>query len=53
MKGLDALDLSHELGEGQHKTTFLSHFNAISTTQYRFVNHTVAEQARYSDQCHP
>ncbi|MEZ4867300.1 MAG: type I-D CRISPR-associated protein Cas10d/Csc3 [Caldilineaceae bacterium] len=44
IKGLDALDLSHDLEEHQHKATFLSHLNAFSTTQYEFIYHVVAEQ---------
>jgi CRISPR-associated protein Csc3 len=44
IKGLDALDLSHSLEERQHKATFLSHFNAYSTTQYEFVYHVIGEQ---------
>jgi CRISPR-associated protein Csc3 len=44
IKGLDALDLSHDLEERQHKATFLSHLNAFSATQYEFIYHVVAEQ---------
>lgn len=44
IKGLDALDLSHDLEERQHKATFLSHLNAFSTTQYELIYHVVAEQ---------
>ena len=44
MKGLDVLDLSHQLTERQHKRTFLSHLNAFSTVQYEFVHHVVVEQ---------
>ncbi|MBX3010413.1 MAG: type I-D CRISPR-associated protein Cas10d/Csc3 [Caldilineaceae bacterium] len=44
IKGLDALDLSHDLAERHHKATFLSHLNAFSTTQYELIYHVVAEQ---------
>lgn len=44
IKGLDALDLSHDLEERQHKATFLSHLNAFSATQYEFIYHVMAEQ---------
>jgi len=44
MKAFDTLDLSHSLGERQHKQTFLSHLNDFSMTQYQLVYHTIAEQ---------
>lgn len=44
MRGLDKLDLSHDLRETTHKEDFLKDFNAFCSTQYGLVYHVVAEQ---------
>ena len=44
VKGLDILDLSHELTERTHKRTFIDRLNSVSDLPYEFVHHVVAEQ---------
>lgn len=44
VRAADNVDLSHTLEEQRHKENFLYELNALSTTQYTFVTHRIAEQ---------
>jgi CRISPR-associated protein Csc3 len=44
IQAADAIDLSHTLDEARHKATFLHKLNSVSSVQYSFVTHQVAEQ---------